>query len=206
MKNEKEILRMYVGSDKLQPYCLNPFIQKGYAVATNFHILIRVKEDVIDHQYDYYEKPNIQSVFPETREEKVLNLKDINNLLSEVENIPEEIKVGEDVECPECEGSGTVTWDYKRYSEEFDCPVCNGTGYSSYAKYVPTGKIIPNPNEFVLICGKRFRVKYISILKKTMELMDIAQIVMKYNDRPFEAAIFYFDENTEVLLMSCRNE
>jgi len=31
-------------------------------------------------------------------------------------------------QCPACEGSGNVIWEYKRYEKESSCPYCNGAG------------------------------------------------------------------------------
>lgn len=201
MKNEKEILEMYVG--RRYP---NPIKQREYVFATDGHILIKINESDIEGEYVSSDKPNAEYVLIETRNSKTLSIGFIDKLLSDVEKVEDVKYIGEDVECKECNGEGTVLWEYMSYTKEFDCPVCNGTGYESYKKEVPTGKMIPAPEEIVLICGKRFKVRYLSILKRTMELMDITEITMRYNNVPLEQALFCFGENTEVLLMPCRNE
>ena len=34
----------------------------------------------------------------------------------------------EQIDCPECDGDGTVTWTYNDHEDEFDCPECDGDG------------------------------------------------------------------------------
>lgn len=201
MKNEKEILEMYVG--RRYP---NPIKQREYVFATDGNILIKINESDIEGEYVSSDKPNAESVLIETRNSKTLSIGFIDKLLSDVEKVEEVKYIGEDVECKECNGEGTVLWEYMSYTKEFDCPVCNGTGYESYKKEVPTGRMIPDPWEALPIFGKIFRVKYLSVLKRTMEIMNLSEIEMRYNDISLEASIFCFGENTEVLLMPCRNE
>lgn len=204
MKNEKEILEMYVAPNFA--WFNSSFSQEGYVIATDGCVLIRIRQSQTEGEYINIERPNVKSVFKETTSSSILTICSINKMLSNVKKVKEVKYIGKDIKCHECNGEGTVLWEYRSYAEEFDCPVCNGTGYESCEKEVQTGMMIPDPEEIVSIFGKRFRVKYLSVLKKTMELMDITEITMKYNNVPLEQALFCFGENTEVLLMPCRNE
>ena len=202
MKNEKQVFELYVSNDKLRPVMNAPFIQNGCVCATNGHALIRVAKSETKEEYAHSAKPNCNAVFLKTKKEEVITFKRLEELLAEVEQVEETKQVGKSIECEECEGTGEVSWEYKRWTENDECPVCDGSGYSSEVKHIPTGKMIPNPQEAILLGDKTFRAGYVSVLAKTMELMEIYSVVMKYNEKkPYEQAVFNFNINTDVLLM-----
>lgn len=199
MKNEKEIFELYVD---LQSVMNAPFIQDGFVYATNGQVLIRTAKSETNGTYAHSQTPKCSSVFIYTNKELVITARELEKLLSEVEQEEETRKVGEDIECRECKGTGEVTWEYERWTKEDECPVCDGSGYSSQAKYVPTGKMIPNMYAPIHIGDKTFKSQYVITLLKTMNLMGVSSVVMKYNEgEPYEQVVFNFNINTDVLIM-----
>lgn len=199
MKNESEILCLYIDENADREIIKHPFTQDGYVYATDSHILIRVNKNIVEGEYQQQEKPGCSHLFINTRKELVINIELLEKLLSNIERVEEEKTVGEDIVCDECRGEGQVLWEYKRFEEYFDCPKCDGSGHSIESKNVPTGKMIPDPDALIELGGKTFSVKYISILIKTMELLGIYTVIMHYNDTPHEQVIFNFRMDISVV-------
>jgi uncharacterized protein (UPF0335 family) len=54
----------------------------------------------------------------------------------------------------------------------------------------------------VKLAGKAFSVYYIQVIIKTMKLLGIQEIAMRYNEnKPYRQAIFNFSQEVDVLLM-----
>jgi hypothetical protein len=204
MKNEKQLFDMYVSTDELHPVLTAPFIQNGYVYASDSRILIRVRESAVKEAYPHSQNPkNISSNFMETRKEKTITLIQLERLLSKVEEVEEIKKIGENINCEECAGGGCVTWEYKHWERKDYCPVCDGEGYTSKVKEVSTGRMIPNPYAAIKLGDKTFRVRYIQTIVNTMKLLEIHKITMQYNgNSPFEQAVFNFNADIDVILMT----
>jgi hypothetical protein len=202
MKNEKEVLEMYTDEDHLRPVFKTPFAQNGYVYATDGKILIRVPESAVGEAYPHAEKPNASAVFIDTGKEASVTIRQLKKMLAKVKPIEEVHTVGKDVECEECRGFWEVTWSYERWEKDFECPVCNGSGYSSRKEEAPTGKMILDKLAPVRLVDRLFRAGYLQTIVKTMELLGIHKVVMKYNEnRDAEQAIFNLNPQVDVVLM-----
>ena len=202
MKNEKEIFDLFVDANNMRPFFTAPFSQNGYVCASDGIALIRVDNRVIEGEYPLYEKTDCSRFFVETKKEVEITVQQLEKLLSEVELIEEFVEEGADIECEECEGSGEVVWEYKRWEHEDDCPLCDGSGYISRKRSVPTGKKIPDMSAKICLGDKKLKAHYIDTLVKTMELTGMRSVIMKYNEgKPYEQALFAFNGNVDVLLM-----
>lgn len=211
MKNEKQILELYVCNDGEIPVITKPFLQRDYVYATEKHILIRISKKVIDGEYEYSEKPKCDIHFIETRVEKIIYLSDFKRVFKNIPTIDEIISRGEYIECTECNGKGQVEWEYsgkiRIYEEDFHCPVCNGSGYESEPVEFKTGNKVIDPKTIFSIHDKNFMYFYLEIIVKTMEYMNIDRVIYKYNQNStFEQSIFEFDENVSVLIMPTTND
>jgi hypothetical protein len=204
MKNEKQLFDMYVDAGDGRPVLRTPFTQNGYVFASDRRILIRIRESAVKGAYPHSQNPkNPSSFFMETRKEKTITLKQLERLLSKVERVEEVKKIGENIKCEECAGDGEVTWEYKHWERKDYCPACDGEGYTGEIKEVSTGRMIPNPYAAIKLGDKTFRARYIQTIVKTMKLLEIHKITMQYNgNSPFEQAIFNFNADIDVILMT----
>jgi len=76
--------------------------------------------------------------------------------------------------CPECEGSGTVDYDYKGSTIEGDCPKCKGTGKCD--KEVETENMIVNREQKYKMHDVYFRYYLLNRLVEACNLMNVKTI------------------------------
>lgn len=115
-----------------------------YYYASDSRILVRIKKDLCEGEYQPHEKqPKFERVIPP----KDISLElPVYNILVQIMSHDQEITlIGEEAVCDECNGSRTVTWTYEDYDgnehkREFDCPICDGYGYVEN-KTVPIEKL-----------------------------------------------------------------
>jgi len=130
MKNERELLILFYDSGNYREVLRQPFLQDGRVCATDGHVLIRIDGSLCEGSYD--EKPGgltpprTAKVVPEATTDIAVTRQQIERAL---EQAPEE----RNRQCPECKGSGDVTWEYRdrhynTHTMEDTCPVCDGSG------------------------------------------------------------------------------
>ena len=130
MKNERELLMLFYDSDNCREVLRQPFLQDGKVCASDGHVLIRIDGSLCEGCYD--EKPGgltpprTAKVVPEATTDIAVTRQQIERAL---EQAPEE----RNRQCPECEGSGDVTWEYRdrhynTHTMVETCPVCDGSG------------------------------------------------------------------------------
>jgi hypothetical protein len=170
---------------KYKPEYMNPVLRDGIVYAADLHRMIFCEQSKLDFQvenpnFDVY---NFQAEVPKPSMDKVFHL---TEEMFEPFNKDEMEWKGKDIECKECEGSGTVVWEYdgktKSYDEEFDCPVCLGTGYSRRRMQEPTGKKTVGHNDFV-INGIPFNMQFIYSLLEVQKVLGEIRIVSLKDDR-----------------------
>ncbi len=193
MKNERELLTLFYDSDNCREVLRQPFLQDGKVCATDGHVLIRIDSSLCDGNYE--EKPGgltpprTASVVPAATTDIAVTRQQIERAL---EQAPEE----RNRQCPECGGSGDVTWEYrdchyKKHTMEETCPVCDGFGtVDDYTviKY-----------QFIF-CGKPFSYHYVKTLLAAMSWLDIDTIRLVNADAQ---PMLFKPENmdVEILLM-----
>lgn len=204
MKNEKETLGLYAqATDDCRPFFEHPFEQGDFVYGTDEKSMIRVSKCVISGCYDTHNTPSCKHLFNiQDFDEYVVNLKDLEELYASVELIPE-VKVSESkTVCDECGGYGVVDWEYGTFTKEMECPYCEGEGYTYEEKQEPTGKMIKDPNQLLLLNDRSFRAEQIKKLIDTMELQSVYGITMRVNrDYLLNAVLFNFNISIDVLLM-----
>lgn len=145
----KKLFNLFVSKDELRPDLCHPFEQNGRYYATDAHALVFIDATGIELGYPKQEKPNMITHIPKEATWNVeINVAALErNLISEM--IDEEIEVGEDVECKECEGEGEVEWEFngkhRTYHKENTCPLCDGDGLERKSFMKKTGRQVPNP-------------------------------------------------------------
>jgi len=130
MKNERELLMLFYDSDNCREVLRHPFLQDGKVCATDGHVLIRIDSSLCEGSYDEkpggLKPPRTASVVPAATTDIAVTRQQIEWAL---EQAPEE----RNRQCPECKGSGDVTWEYRDrhyniHRMEETCPVCDGSG------------------------------------------------------------------------------
>lgn len=193
MKNERELLMLFYDSDNSREVLRQPFLQDGKVCASDGHVLIRIDSSLCEGSYD--EKPGgltpprTASVVPTVTTDIAVTRQQIERAL---EQAPEE----RNRECPECEGNGDVTWEYRdryyqKYTMEETCPVCDGSGT------VDDYTVIKYQFTF---CGKPFSYHYVKTLLAAMSWLDIDTIRLVNADAQ---PMLFKPENmdVEILLM-----
>lgn len=207
MNNEKEILGVYARRTSDRPTFEFPFEQDNFVYATDGKSMIRVSKAVISYSYDQQKSPNCKHLFNiQDFDEYVVNIKELTDLYSKVELIPEINDSKSKVVCCECGGDGVVDWEYGTFTKEFECPYCDGEGYTYEDKPEPTGKMIKDPKQLLILNDRSFRSEQIKKLIDAMELQCVYNITMRINRYYLlNAVLFNLNISIDVLLMPAYN-
>ena len=159
IQNEKEALQMICPEeDILHQAYLKPFVPQcnpSLVIATDGRMMFLVDKSLTSGKYAA-QKIRI----PEWSNHKLGRVVPFANIEAAYNRFvltPEMKPVdGEDDECPECCGTGTVEFEYtcdtdgRTHYHEDDCPICEGTGKRE-VEYVPTGRwLLPEKGLFRL--------------------------------------------------------
>lgn len=173
----KEVLSLYTAPEGYgHPDLMTPFIQNGYAYATDAKAIIRFPKKYVLDGYNDQIKPDCDFLFKDEHNQAcTVFVSDLEAFVNDpyIPIIEESKSKGMNVECAECEGSGEVYWEYKHYEGSFDRPVCNGSGYSFNSHMALTGRKIKCPDDVINISGVGFKLKYIEILIRTLQLLEV---------------------------------
>lgn len=193
MKNERELLMLFYDSDNSREVLRQPFLQDGKVCATDGHVLIRINGSLCEGSYE--EKPGgltpprTASVVPAATTDIAVTRQQIERAL---EQAPEE----RNRQCPECKGSGDVTWEYhdrhhNTHTMEDTCPVCDGSG--------TVGDYTVIKYQFI-VCGKPLGYHAVKTLLAAMSWLDIDTIRLVNADAQ---PMLFKPENmdVEILLM-----
>lgn len=184
LKNEKRGLQLFCAeNDEVREWWEKPFtnpLDENRIWATNAHIFIRVDNNLTRGKYESHE----QFLPPLHGEECdiTIPISAIEEAMKELPMIAEtRIEKGDEIECPECEGTGEVTWTYEdedgnEYYMDADCPVCDGTGRTDEKKEVPTGRMIPEKNTNIVIAGVWYDAKYIKNVIDGLRLLGFSSM------------------------------
>ena len=193
-----------------------PFLNEadGNVWATDGAAAVIVAMDVAGLQYDKLDKKlQLPIELPTEKHLRIPSYK----LLMAIDKCPkEEIMEEKKVECKECDGEGTVLWEYdassdnKRYEQEYECPVCEGDGY--IYKEVGSGKFEPAQKSGVRIGDAVFSAWQLDRVYKAMALLDLDELVIATEPHRGRVTIFrlgdikvlqmpmYTDEQNKVIV------
>lgn len=201
--NEKELLGLFVSNKDSRPMVKNPYLKDGYVCATDGYKIIKIKADTLNGEYAPTDKMNLE--WPGKSCDYIITGKDIEKALASVPQVEEEIKTGEkDVKCPECDGYGSVYWEYndrnfKSYEREFDCPVCGGTGYTEEAQWEKTGKMIPDCTAGIGIADSILKTNNVQALLEAMKIIGVAEVHLV--SQVDYKNLFSIDDNISIMIM-----
>lgn len=175
----KKMLEPFVSKDGSRPALENVFRQKGYVVASDGHILIRVPEGMVK-DFDaipLQATPNVDAI---VREDMPLDIPLTKALIEK--KIKEAPQVREKETCEDCQGTGKVEWNYEDkegflHTEKFDCPVCKGRGYLS-----ETGRMVPDPEQLFSLAGGLMNTECLDAIIKVMEAFKVSKVAIRASD------------------------
>ena len=189
----------------MNDWMTEPFINEtdGNVWATDGAAAVIVVMDVADLQYNKLEKKLAMPC--ELPTEKHIHLLS-DQIRETVEKCPkDEIMEEKEVKCKECDGTGTVLWEYdastnnERYEHEYECPVCEGDGYTY--KEVGTGKFEPARKSGVRIGEAVFSAWQLDRILKTMDIIGVCTIDIISEPHRSRATMFRIDNRIKVLQM-----
>ena len=207
--NEQELLSLFYDKENdMRPDMAAPYLKNGYVCATEAHILIRIKAETLNGEYNEIEGLNID--FPADNCNFIISQQDLKTAIENIPKVEEEEKVGKDIECEECNGEGEVEWEYRdrngNYHYDYhDCPKCYGDGYISHVKYQKTGRMIPDGDCPIRIRYVIIKAEFLEILVKAMEIIGVDEIRCVHQEYR-TPCIFRVDDNIEIIIMPCLAE
>lgn len=209
MKIKKEILQAFCADDELRPGLSTPFLNKptNEVWATNGRILLMVDPKLLRSKYKPSERP-LTLTIPLPNSDTIVQLSDIDAAYSQFELIPEKTeKEGDVIECPACEGSGEVTWEYNdpdghTHHMDADCPVCNGFGKLKKLLEVPTGRMLPPDDAGFVIDGAHFLARVLMPAIETLRKLGCKQLHHIVTS-PNSPNLFHVQEGIRLLVMPC---
>ncbi len=116
-------------------------------------------------------------------------------------------EVGEDVDCPACDGCGAVEWEFEwkgvTHTTDRECPVCEGEGLESSKQHIPNGKkILPEIDGWntIRIGLSIFGLRQLDRVLETAKLLNTETIELVCQEEKYKCSIFKVGE-VEVLVM-----
>lgn len=191
--NEKELLSLFINTEMGCPQYAEPFLKNGYVYATDANKLIRIKADILNDQYKSDRVRWLWSL-PNDNCDILITRMELEKALACVPQQKETITV----DCPECDGSGVVFWEYidkKRESHEIEavCPICDGNGREEKE----TGKIIPSPSVPITIGDSKLRAGDVQVLLEAMKIIGVTQVhIASQTDNRI---VFRIDKNISIM-------
>lgn len=203
---EKQLFDPYLSDDPYLPKLKAPFLCDGYICATETHILLRVRQDLLPgYEVNQKDVLNIAAVIHPVNCDRQITLPQLRAALEQCPLVDEEVLVSPEVPCPECDGEGFVQWEYTdkdhyTHHEVYNCPVCDGTGIKSLAIYSLTGRKAPADSTYIAIGGIPFSARFLLKIADTMQLLgiDTCSHIAAYPDEP---NIFTLADGLDIILM-----
>lgn len=206
MNKYDKALRLHTGNDELRDWMMEPFYIENTVFATDAHSLIWIDKNLVS-ELKPYARPNpnnILSVIPESRNKN--QILDIESIKLALENFPKVDGfdlIDNTIKCVSCNGEGEVEWEYEGYIKDFECPVCYGEGETGSVKSVPNGKKVPPDNLCIKLKGSIISMEQIKKVLKTKDVLEAENVVLVFNNLPYQPSIFKIDE-AEVMVMPMR--
>lgn len=203
--NEKELFDLFVNKDNIAiPITtLKPYRRDGCVYGTDCRKLIRVKEDILSGEYEATDEMKIE--FPMQNCDYTVTESDLRKVLSEIPQEEETETVGQNIKCPECDGDGTVWWEYRdkkfeTHEAEHDCPICDGSGYVEKEKTRKTGRMIPSPTQIIKVGKNNILSGYLHTLLDAMNIIRVSEVGLVCQTDVFNH--FKIDDNISIMFVS----
>ena len=178
--NEAQLFAPYVGKDDFRPKLMKPFLSNGYVCASDTYALLMVKEELLSGKYES-NGIDVTKVTTKSNNSAVYTLEELQKAINDSMTGDEEEIISPRIDCDECDGDGTVEWEYIsssgcRHTQYFDCPICEGSGVIADAVVRKTGKKCALDDDIISIQSLKFRTALIAKMCATMELLSIDKV------------------------------
>lgn len=195
------ILPFFLGDDELRPKFKQIHKdENGFVYATNSHILIRLKENLLHGEYKEVEKyPNCEKFF-ELLQKDNLNTKNIpvNDLVQVLTNLKWVIQK---LDCEYCEGEGTC--ECQCCGQDTECKKCGGTGYGKEKDFALLSVYLTEEESYseshIKILDKVFRANYLHIITVCAKILGVDNIEYVYSETT-NSALFKVGQ-ADIILM-----
>ena len=178
------------------PWMNAPFEVNNFACATEGHLMLIFDKKLVEGQkLGVTPSHDVIEVIPQMMN-KNFNIK-ISLLEEAISKTPliEEI-IETETECKECDGDGEVMCDYCGF--EHTCENCKGEGmiYTS----TPTGKMIPDESNIIVISNSNFSVKMLLKMVEIAKELLQEEIILAYQVNDVNVSVFKISEATLLLM------
>lgn len=204
IKNEAELLDKFCDKTHIKEILTEPFFNTNYneVWSTDGYVFIGINPEILAKEYPKGELSFPKLEFPC---EKTITIEALNKAFGSCPMIDEEVVVEDAVECEECNGSGTVYWEYtdnhgNTHDRLMDCPICNGEGEIEPCKTKKTGKKIIAVDTVVEVGIAHFFANRLQLLKIAMEFLNVDTVKMTHND-PKGANEFVISNDIRIIIM-----
>lgn len=204
--NYDEIFNLYIGPDDPHDWIREPFLnmRDNTVWATDGHAALIVPTIMLNKIYKAHDT-SVQ--IPEMISLDSCLHYTTKQLMDAIDKCGRE-EVMEEVEvvCPECDGDGTVLWEYsptsnrERYEHEYECPVCDGEGHIYKEK--PSGRFEPAVTKGVRIGEGVYSAWQLDRVVKAMNILGVDTLNIVSKPDRTHAVLFQFGNlNVHVLQM-----
>lgn len=198
-----KFLKRICSEDPLRLKFHTPFSDGVDICSSDVKMMLRVKPNAVDC-HDVPQYPEFR-VNVEYGEPILLPISSLKEALSRVDHEKETIEISSAVPCDECDGDGSVEFEYtskcgRMFTRYCDCPICDGTGKICDAVYKETGRTHPKQFERVSINGVLFDAYRLYILTELCDTIDICDIRITALHKN-AACSFQINEDCEFVLM-----
>jgi hypothetical protein len=204
IQNEAELLNKFCDAFYNIPLLRTPFLNTEYneVWSTNGYVFIGINPEILAKEYPKGKHPFPKLEFPC---EKTITIEALNKAFNSCPMVDEEIVVEDAVKCEECDGSGTVYWEYtdshlNTHERLMDCPICDGEGEIEPCKTKKTGKKIIEEDTVVEVGNAHIFANRLQLLKIAMEFLNVDTVKMTHND-PKGANEFIISKDIRVIIM-----
>lgn len=201
-----DILQDFCNPESNNEWYNEPFINDGYAVATDAHTLISIKQEMVysANPIETCDKKFLEFVQTQeasTTDSLILNVNTLIEALKKLPSDQEETHI-----CQDCKGRGTVEFDYHAYNDhvyniEAECPVCCGSGLDASYEYLKMLRAWVNKTQCAInIKDIWFNPKYIENVAYVMKELDFVQCKMKYSSNN-KLCVFELNDDIKIYVM-----
>jgi len=192
----EKILKSFCANDsKAREWMREPFSINERTYATDSYLMVSVESYLTGKEFigncedskkmicesNMCVEPNIIGLMIEVDE--------LNELLKKSTE-DESLLKGKKTECLECDGYGTVTWEYNGHDKQDNCPVCEGDGVLSIAKARKEGMTCSEQHLHIDFGDSRYSTFNIKRLIDVANLLQENEIYLIHQTTANKAGLF----------------
>lgn len=189
-----ELVMEFASRDHLKPAMLKPCLVNGFVIATNGHVLIKIKQELLSGSYSIIEGfPNTEKILNSPRLEQpvIYNKEELRKQFEKYKIVP----LYDMRECIECNGDGYLECNLGHGHE---CKKCNGEGERK-GGIIGDEFYYDRSTEGFELSNASFNPNYIYMPIKIADALEEETITLVSG--PSVARIFEIGQNTTIVVM-----